>query len=93
MNEEFRRGHTNLGSATIHIDLLRQEIERMISLAGENLERCYQAVLTSDSALEKPIDETEEACVLYSELLTDFERIGDHVLNIGQAFTKIEANA
>ncbi|MBO5373064.1 MAG: Na/Pi cotransporter family protein [Lachnospiraceae bacterium] len=222
LNEEFRRGHTNLGAATIHIDLLRQEIERMISLAGENLERCYQAVLTSDSALEKPIDETEEtidnlnkeisqyiskilvdnnsgqnvttieqyflitgnverigdhavniggymdvirrksivfsdsaknelvemqqltkkaiqkllnkeedmtvwlsdiaameqqiddmtktyreshlermrkglcteeACVLYSELLTDFERIGDHVLNIGQAFTKIDANA
>ncbi|MGM9567714.1 MAG: Na/Pi cotransporter family protein [Clostridia bacterium] len=24
-----------------------------------------------------------EACVLYSELLTDFERIGDHILNIG----------
>ncbi len=219
LNEEFRRGRTNLGAATIHIDLLRQEIERMISLAGENLERCYQAVLTSDLALEKTIDETEEtidnlnkdisqyiskilvdnnsgsnvtaieqyflitgnverigdhavniggytnvirkksivfseqaktelaqmqqltkkaiqkllnkdddmtvwlsdiaameqqiddmtktyreshlermrkglcteeACVLYSELLTDFERIGDHVLNIGQAFTKIE---
>lgn len=31
----------------------------------------------------------EEACVLYSELLTDFERIGDHVLNIAQAITKI----
>lgn len=26
-----------------------------------------------------------EACVLYSEMLTDFERIGDHILNIGQA--------
>ncbi|MGN1010465.1 MAG: Na/Pi cotransporter family protein [Clostridia bacterium] len=24
-----------------------------------------------------------EACVLYSEMLTDFERIGDHILNIG----------
>ena len=27
---------------------------------------------------------SEEACILYSELLTDFERIGDHVLNIAQ---------
>ncbi len=27
---------------------------------------------------------SDEACILYSELLTDFERIGDHVLNIGQ---------
>ena len=30
----------------------------------------------------------EEACILYSELLTDFERIGDHALNIAQALTK-----
>ena len=27
---------------------------------------------------------SDEACILYSELLTDFERIGDHILNIGQ---------
>ncbi len=26
-----------------------------------------------------------EACILYSEMLTDFERIGDHILNITQA--------
>ena len=32
---------------------------------------------------------SEEACILYSELLTDFERIGDHILNIGQAYSKI----
>ncbi len=28
---------------------------------------------------------SEEGCVLYSELLTDFERIGDHALNISIA--------
>ncbi len=33
---------------------------------------------------------SEEACILYSELLTDFERIGDHILNIAQAFAKIK---
>lgn len=27
---------------------------------------------------------SDEACVIYSEMLTDFERIGDHILNIGQ---------
>ncbi len=32
---------------------------------------------------------SDEACILYSELLTDFERIGDHVLNIGQELTAI----
>lgn len=34
---------------------------------------------------------SEEACILYSELLTDFERIGDHILNIAQAYSKISA--
>ena len=28
---------------------------------------------------------SEEGCVLYSEMLTDFERIGDHALNISQS--------
>ena len=31
---------------------------------------------------------SDEACILYSELLTDFERIGDHVLNIAQELEK-----
>jgi len=29
-----------------------------------------------------------EACILYSELLTDFERIGDHLLNIGEGLAR-----
>lgn len=31
----------------------------------------------------------DESAVLYSELLTDFERIGDHILNIGEAMAQI----
>ena len=27
---------------------------------------------------------SDEACIIFSELLTDFERIGDHALNIAQ---------
>jgi phosphate:Na+ symporter len=26
-----------------------------------------------------------DACVIYSEMLTDFERLGDHMLNIAEA--------
>ena len=32
---------------------------------------------------------SEEGCILYSEMLTDFERIGDHALNIAQEMTKM----
>ena len=32
---------------------------------------------------------SEEGSVLYAELLTDFERIGDHILNIAQSYSKI----
>ena len=27
---------------------------------------------------------SDEACIIFSELLTDFERIGDHALNIAE---------
>jgi phosphate:Na+ symporter len=33
---------------------------------------------------------SEEECILYSEMLTDFERIGDHVLNIAQELTRAQ---
>lgn len=33
---------------------------------------------------------SDEACILYSELLTDFERIGDHALNIAQELEKAQ---
>lgn len=35
----------------------------------------------------------EESSVLYSEMLTDFERIGDHVLNVGKELTQIGIRA
>ncbi len=33
---------------------------------------------------------SDEACILYSEMLTDFERIGDHVLNIGEELSGVK---
>ena len=59
LKEEFNRGR-NIGVATIRIDLLRQEIARMLNLAADNVEKCYDAVLNSDTASLKGIKETEE---------------------------------
>ena len=33
---------------------------------------------------------TAEACILFNELLTDFERIGDHALNIAEQLVKLQ---
>lgn len=60
------------------IACIEQQIDDMTkSYRDKHLERMRQGKCT------------EEACILYSELLTDFERIGDHVLNIAQAYAKI----
>lgn len=60
LNKEFGRTRTHLGADVIHMDLLRQEIERMITLADANVEKCFNAVLYGDSALLKEAAETEK---------------------------------
>ena len=57
---------------------MEQKIDDMTKLyRQQHLDRMHQGLCS------------EEACILYSELLTDFERIGDHILNIAQAYSKI----
>ena len=54
------------------IAALEQQMDDMTDTFRENhLNRMRQGLCS------------EEACMLFSELLTDFERIGDHALNIG----------
>ena len=60
LSKEFRRGFTSLGAATVHTDALRNEIESMLRMAGENVERSYQAILDTDVAIFKKVEETEE---------------------------------
>ena len=60
LNKEFGRTRTQLGADAIHMDLLRQEIERMITLANENVEKCFNAVLNNDGSLLKEAAESEK---------------------------------
>ena len=110
LNKEFHKGNAKLGFSAVHMDVLRQEIERMIVLAQDNVKLCYQAVLDSDLGLLKKAEETEEnidtlnkeisqyiskilvnnrsdeniaAIEEYFLITGNAERIGDHALNIG----------
>lgn len=61
------------------IAALEQQMDDMTETYRENhIERMKQGLCS------------EQGCILFSELLTDFERIGDHMLNIAQAYAKIK---
>ncbi|MBQ8519702.1 MAG: Na/Pi cotransporter family protein [Agathobacter sp.] len=60
LNKEFGRTRTQLGADMIHMDLLRQEVEKMLTLADQNVEKCFNAVLNNDPALVKEAVETEK---------------------------------
>ena len=60
LNKEFGLGKTHLGSDMVHMDLLRQEIEKMLILAEQNVERCFNAVLDSNPEFVKEALETEK---------------------------------
>jgi phosphate:Na+ symporter len=60
LREEYTRGSTTLGFSAIHMDLLQKEVKRMLTLAKENVNRCFTAVLTCDEALLEKAEKTEE---------------------------------
>ncbi len=60
LNEEFRRGNFTLGLSAVHVDLLSQEITRMVNLAAENVDRSYGAVLDCDEQQYAIVEKNEE---------------------------------
>lgn len=110
LSDEFRRNNMTLGLSAVHTDALRTELDRMLAMAGENCERCYQVVLDNDTeSLQKAIsvedtldDLNKEISQYISKILVhnnsganvaaieeyflitgNVERIGDHAMNIG----------
>lgn len=111
LNTEYRRSYTSLGSSFVHIDMLHHEINKMIELAGNNIDMSFEALLTKNGDLIKQLVTLEdelngmnaEVSRFVSKILThdnsgesvesikeyfaatgDAERIGDHALNIGE---------
>lgn len=69
-------------AAFSEIAAIEQQIDDMVERYRENqLRRMHSGACTG------------RACVIYSEMLTDFERIGDHVLNIGEALAALAPTA
>ena len=63
-------------TSAVHIKMaqVEQKIDDLTDVYREHqLERLKSGVCSGD------------ACVIYSEMLTDFERLGDHMLNIAEA--------
>lgn len=64
------------------IKSLEQKIDDMTEkYRGHSLERMQKNISSA------------EGCVIFSEMLTDFERIGDHILNIGQEMGRGKVSA
>lgn len=77
---EFLEGDRREDAATMLINVSRgeQDIDDMTDeYRNRQMDRMKEGVCTA------------EVSVIYSEMLTDFERIGDHLLNIAEDFSKM----
>jgi len=60
MNPEYNTKNLQLGFSAVHMEQLGQEIERMLQLAKDNINCCFQAVLDGDMELVKKSEKTED---------------------------------
>ena len=77
---EFLEGDRREDAGTMLINVSRgeQDIDDMTDeYRNRQMDRMRNGVCTA------------EVSVIYSEMLTDFERIGDHLLNIAEDFSKM----
>ena len=93
LEEDLRMNRTMLGYSAIHTDMLRREIERMIILVRDNVNTCYNAVLSSDPSMMKGAAEVEDVIdTLNKEISQYISRIlmynhsGDNVAAIEEYF-------
>ncbi len=93
LNEEFRRGNISLGSNAVHTGILKQEIDKMISFAANNISMAYEAVLNKNISdldyitnIEEKIDTLNKEISQYISKILVHNKDGSSVSDIEQYF-------
>ncbi len=99
-SEEARRELQTMKSVCMEvISLLEQESIQKEEWLGRVSELEQSIDDLTEEYREKQLERmksgacSDEACIIFSELLTDFERIGDHALNIAQERASISVES
>ena len=99
-SEEAQKELKTMESACLEaMDLLEQEdIQRTewltkVSALEQRMDDMTESYRKHQMERMKKGTCSDEACIIFSELLTDFERIGDHALNIAQERAGIDVAA
>ena len=71
-------------------DLAARTILERISVLEQKMDDMTEAYRDNEMLRIKEGICADEGCIIYSQILTDFERIGDHALNIAQERAAIE---
>ncbi len=87
-------------SCALGMELLRKAAAGESDFTLEKIQAIEQKIDDiTDNFRQNQIDRMREghcnveSSILYSEMLTDYERIGDHMLNIGEAYDVIQWNS
>lgn len=84
-------------------EICRKMIEKLTVIPEEDTEKWLEKIHNAENVVDRKTQEfyenhlnrmrvgkcNDEACIIFSEMLTDFERIGDHIWNIAQETGKI----
>ncbi len=86
--EEMKRQSVEAMDLVVGLDDMSYEQLCTVSDAEQRIDDETEAYRKNQMDRMKSGACSGEACVIYSELLTDFERIGDHILNIAQGLSR-----
>ena len=69
-NDEFMKNNLQLGFSAVYLKQLGEEIGKMLYLAKENVDLCFQAIIDKDLVAAEKADEAEETIDLMNRAWT-----------------------